>query len=178
LICDKAAPSGLRQFASGMEAAMSYIRKALAERETLRARAHLHWLLWLRAWAALIFLGIFLYGIYFFVKEALRLVSTEIAVTDRRVIRKTGFLERHVMDMQLVNVEAVNLDQDFWGRLFGYGRITLHGTGDDSLATPMIANPLAFQREIESAMSTFQRRKERTPTPASAPAVSSVAPAH
>jgi uncharacterized membrane protein YdbT with pleckstrin-like domain len=159
-----------------MEAAMSYVRKALAEGETLRATARLHWLLWLRAWAALIFLGIFLYGIYFFVKEALRLVSTEVAVTNRRVLRKTGFLERHVMDMQLFNVESVGLDQDFWGRLLGYGRITLHGTGDDSMTTPIIANPLAFQREIENAVSTFQMARLRTPAaaPASAAMIAAV----
>jgi uncharacterized membrane protein YdbT with pleckstrin-like domain len=157
---------------------MSYVRKALAAGETLRATARLHWLLWLRAWAALIFLGIFIYGIYFFAKEALRLVSTEVAVTSRRVIRKTGFLERHVMDMQLFSVEAVNLDQDFWGRLLGYGRITLHGTGDDSMTTPTIANPLAFQREIENAMSTFQTAKPRTAAAAPVAAMSSVAHVH
>ena len=152
---------------------MSYVRKALAEGETLRATARLHWLLWLRAWAALIFLGIVLYGVYFFVKETLRLISTEVAVTDRRVIRKTGFLARHAMDMQLFNVEAVNLDQGFWGRLFSYGRITLHGTGDDSLTTPMISNPLAFQREIEGAMSGAPAEEPRlnaaAPTSAMAP---------
>ena len=143
---------------------MSYVKKALAKGETLRASASLHWLLWLRAWAALIFLGIVLYGLYFFVKEALFLISTEVAVTDRRVIRKTGFLSRHVIDMQLFSVEAVNLDQDFWGRLFGFGRLTVHGTGDDTLTTPMIANPLAFRREIESAMPAGARRN-RQPAP-------------
>jgi hypothetical protein len=56
------------------------------------------------------------------------------------------------MDVQLDNVEAANLDQDFWGTLLGYGRITLHGTGDDSLTTPIIAKPAAFLRQVESAI--------------------------
>ncbi|MGE3249658.1 MAG: PH domain-containing protein [Hyphomonadaceae bacterium] len=131
---------------------MRYVEKTLAPGERIVAHARLHRFAWLRAWAALVLLGIVLWGVYFFVKEAARLLSTEIAVTSRRVIRKTGLFTRHVIDIELSTVEAVGLEQSMLGRMLGYGCITVHGTGDDSLETPAIARPLAFRREIETAM--------------------------
>ena len=137
---------------------MSYIAQALAPGETVRASARLHWMLWLRAWAALIVLGIVIVGIVIFARQVIFNLTTEVAATDRRLIRKYGFLERRVMDIGLENIESVNIDQDFWGTVFGYGRLSIHGTGEQSFVTPLIADPVAFRREIEAAMP--QRRKK------------------
>jgi uncharacterized membrane protein YdbT with pleckstrin-like domain len=131
---------------------MSYIAQALAPGEQVRATARLHWMLWARAWGALIVLGIVLVGVWIFVRQLIFNLTTEIAVTDRRLIRKFGFLERRVLDMGLESIESVQIDQDFWGTVFGYGRLTIHGTGDDSWVTPLIADPVGFRRDIEAAM--------------------------
>ncbi|MDZ4776382.1 MAG: PH domain-containing protein [Alphaproteobacteria bacterium] len=137
---------------------MSYIAQALAPGETVRASARLHWVLWLRAWAALIVLGIVIVGIVIFARQVIFNLTTEIAATDRRLIRKLGFLERRVMDIGLENIESVNIDQDFWGTVFGYGRLSIHGTGDQSFVTPLIADPVTFRREIEAAMPQRQKK--------------------
>lgn len=131
---------------------MSYISTALAPGEAVRAAARLHWILWLRAIAALVLLGVVIVGIVICVQQVVLLVSTEIAVTDRRLIFKTGLLQRRVVDMNLSAVEAVNIDQDVLGRILSYGRVTVHGTGDDTWRTPLIANPVAFRRELQAAM--------------------------
>lgn len=131
---------------------MSYIARALAPGEKVRAHARLHWILWLRAWAALIVLGIVVVGIWIFLQQLIFNLTTEIAATDRRLIRKMGFLERRVMDISLDNIESVAIDQDFWGTIFNYGRISIHGTGEEVLVTPLIADPVGFRREIEAAM--------------------------
>lgn len=131
---------------------MSYITRALAPEERVRATARLHWVLWLRAWAALIVLGIVIVGIWIFLQQLIFNLTTEIAATDRRLIRKMGFLERRVMDISLDNIESVAIDQDFWGTIFNYGRISIHGTGEEVLVTPLIADPVGFRREIEAAM--------------------------
>lgn len=138
---------------------MSYIEQALAPGETVRASARLHWVLWLRAWAALLILGILIIGIVIFVRQVIFNLTTEIAATDRRLIRKLGFLERRVTDIGLANIESVNIDQDLWGTLLGYGRISIHGTGDQYFVTPLIADPVSFRREIEAAMPQRQRKE-------------------
>ncbi len=137
---------------------MSYVTQALAPGETVRATARLHWVLWARAWGALIVLGVVLVGVWIFLSQLIFNLTTEIAVTDRRLIRKMGFLERRVVDMGLESIESVQIDQDFFGTLFGYGRLTIHGTGDDSWTTPLIADPVGFRRDIEAAMPSRRGR--------------------
>lgn len=139
---------------------MSYIAQALAPGEKVRATAKLHWILWVRAWGALIVLGIVLVGVWIFAQQVIFNLTTEIAATDRRLIRKLGFLERRVMDIGLENIESVAIDQDFWGTILGYGRLSIHGTGEEVLVTPLIADPVKFRRELEAAMPQRQRKAE------------------
>jgi uncharacterized membrane protein YdbT with pleckstrin-like domain len=142
---------------------MGYIERTLAPGETVRFRARLHWILWLRAWAALIVLGVLIVGIVIFVRDLIFMTTTEVAITNRRLIKKTGWISRQASELELTSVEAVNLDQSVVGRLLDYGRVQIHGTGDDVWASPLIATPLRFRRELEGALSTLQP----APAPAS-----------
>jgi uncharacterized membrane protein YdbT with pleckstrin-like domain len=150
-----------RKDARGEEYPMSYVKRALTEGETLCQRGRLHWILWLRAWAALVFLGVIVVGIVIFVRDIIYLTNTEVALTDRRLIQKTGFLEKHVSDLLLGSIEAVKIEQGFWGNLLGFGRVEVHGTGDEVWRTPLIADPVGFRREIAAV-----RNRAATPVAA------------
>jgi len=131
---------------------MSYIERALTARETVKFRAQLHWITWLRASAALVLLGILIIGVVIFIRDLLFMTTTEVAVTDSRLIKKWGWLSLHTSELELRSVEAIKLDQSIWGRILGYGRVEVHGTGDDVWTSPLIAAPVRFRREIESAL--------------------------
>jgi uncharacterized membrane protein YdbT with pleckstrin-like domain len=81
----------------------------------------------------------------------LRRASTELAVTDRRVIYKTGLVQRHTVEMNMDKVESVNVDQSLLGRLFGYGTVTVHGTGGGLEPLSNIASPIAFRNHVTAA---------------------------
>lgn len=130
---------------------MSYAERSLAPGETLEARARIHWILWLRAVLALVFLGWILIGIYWCVRDVLFLISTEVALTNRRLIYKTGIFHRHTSDLILTSIEAVKIEQGFWGRLLAFGRIRVHGTGAEVWSTPLIERPVEFRRRIAVA---------------------------
>lgn len=130
---------------------MSYIEKSLGANERVVARAHFHWIYKLQAWLALIFLGIFLVGIWIFAVMMIRMVTTEIVVTTYRFIEKTGWLTLKTNEIALPNIEGVRVSQTFWGRLFGYGHIRVEGTGVDAIEIPTIADPVGFRRAIETA---------------------------
>jgi uncharacterized membrane protein YdbT with pleckstrin-like domain len=132
---------------------MSYVERTLAADETVRLRAKLHWIIWLRAWCALLLLGVLIVGIVIFVRDVILMTTTEVAITNRRLIRKTGWLNWKTSELELTSVEAINLEQSLWGRLFGFGRIQIHGTGDDVWVSPLLVDPLRFRRELESALS-------------------------
>ena len=141
---------------------MSYIQHSLAAGETVRVTARIHWIIWVRAWAALLVLGIVLVGIVIFIHDLIALTTTEIAITDRRLILKRGLLGRSTSELELATVEAVRLNQDMLGRFLGWGRVEVHGTGDDVWLSPLIAQPVQFRRELESALMVASRAAAKT----------------
>jgi uncharacterized membrane protein YdbT with pleckstrin-like domain len=88
---------------------------------------------------------------------------TEIAVTDRRIIYKRGFINRHTEEMNMDKVASVDVDQSILGRILDYGTVHVLGTGgsqavdransDRSVARGIehlhrIASPLALRNAI------------------------------
>ena len=95
---------------------MSYIDESLIEGESILHRARVSW------WSqfGLVLLGVILLivvvGLFFFIAAWVRVRSTEIAITNRRVIAKLGFIKRHTVEINLDKVEALRVEQGFWGR--------------------------------------------------------------
>lgn len=132
---------------------MRYIDSSLASGETILKRGKWPAVFWFGAWAALIFLGIIIVGIFIFIRSVIVMTSTDFAVTDRRIILKRGWLNRSTQELAVESVEGVSLDQSLIARMFGYGRIVVTGTGDAVIVFPPMANPVEFRRAIESARS-------------------------
>lgn len=56
--------------------------------------------------------------------------STEIAVTNRRVIVKRGLIKRRTAEMNMDKIESVTVTQSIVGRLLNYGTVHIRGTGE------------------------------------------------
>ena len=136
---------------------MSYIEKSLASGERIIARAHFHWWYTFKALLALVFLGIFLIGIWIFFDMMIRKWTTEIGVTNHRFIKKTGLFSLSTNEMALPNIEGVKVHQNFWGRVLGYGNLRIEGTGVDAVVIPDIADPIGFRRAIETSKEGEQK---------------------
>jgi uncharacterized membrane protein YdbT with pleckstrin-like domain len=80
-----------------------------------------------------------------------RRCTTEIAVTDRRIIFKRGVLRRHTVEMNMDKVESVNVDQSIMGRIFNYGTVLIHGTGGDLEPLRNIAGPIELRNHVTAA---------------------------
>lgn len=73
--------------------------------------------------------------------------TTEIVITSDRLIYKRGWIARHVEEIALNRIEEVVLDQAVMGRLLGYGRIVVAGTGRGVIGLPSwSADPVRFRR--------------------------------
>ncbi len=86
--------------------------------------------------------------------------TTEIGITSHRLVRKTGFISLKTAEVALPNIEGVRVTQTLWGRLFGYGRIRVEGTGDDHIDVPNIDDPVGFRRAIETAKTLNARERD------------------
>ncbi|MGE0740218.1 MAG: PH domain-containing protein [Hyphomonadaceae bacterium] len=130
---------------------MRYVDASLAPGEIVLQRGKWPGVFWFLAWAALIVLGIIGVGVFIFFAMAIRMWSTDFAVTNRRVILKRGWLNRRTQELAVESVEGVSLDQSLIARLCGFGRVIVTGTGEARIVFPPMANPVAFRRAIETA---------------------------
>ena len=124
---------------------MSYIEESLSEGEQVVALFDLHWvqrlpiLLWC-VLAVTLPLGIYAW---------LKLRCTEIGVTNKRVIVKTGIISRQSEEMRIASIETVEIDQSVWGRILGFGDVRITGKGTSNLVLHRMAQPLDVKRKIE-----------------------------
>jgi uncharacterized membrane protein YdbT with pleckstrin-like domain len=84
--------------------------------------------------------------------------STELAVTNRRVIAKFGLISRRTIELNLSKLESIRVDQTVAGRILNYGSIVLAGTGATLEPIPFIAAPIAFRQAVQSASDDVQAR--------------------
>jgi len=76
--------------------------------------------------------------------------TTEIAITNRRIILKRGFIRRDTAEMHMDKVESVDVNQSLLGRLFDYGDVTVRGTGAGLETLRLIDAPLAFRNHVKT----------------------------
>ena len=91
---------------------------------------------------------ILLVGLIAFLRSWIRKVTTEVAVTNKRVIKKTGLIQRLTAEMNMDKVESVDVDQSILGRLLDYGTIVIRGTGSGLEGLRYIAKPLELRSAI------------------------------
>jgi uncharacterized membrane protein YdbT with pleckstrin-like domain len=87
-------------------------------------------------------------GLFLLVSAWVRRVTTEIVVTDRRILFKEGFLRRRTMEMNMSKVETVDVVQSIPGRIFNYGTILIRGTGSSYEPLSLIGDPLTLRNAI------------------------------
>jgi uncharacterized membrane protein YdbT with pleckstrin-like domain len=86
--------------------------------------------------------------LFSYIRAWFRRRTTEIAVTDRRVIVKRGFIRRHTVEMNMQKVVSIDVDQTIAGRIFNYGAVTIHGQGDSLERLARIDSPLKLRTTL------------------------------
>lgn len=75
--------------------------------------------------------------------------ATEMAVTNKRVLIKTGMASRRTLDVMLSKVESIGVEETFLGRILGYGSVVVRGTGGTPESFVLIANPQQFRHSVQ-----------------------------
>lgn len=84
--------------------------------------------------------------------------TSELVITDRRVLIKVGFIQRHTFEMFISKIESVAVYQSMFGRMLNYGTVTIRGTGGSSESFATIAAPLQFRDAIQLVQSSSEGR--------------------
>jgi len=75
--------------------------------------------------------------------------ATEMAVTYKRVIVKSGLANRRTIELLLSRIESIAIEEPALGRLLGYGTVIVRGTGGTPEVFPQIARPLEFREQVQ-----------------------------
>jgi uncharacterized membrane protein YdbT with pleckstrin-like domain len=147
---------------------MGYVDSNLMQGETVMHRAKLHKIMFF--WPSILAIGLCLVGVWLFTQNHenaiyacicfivailflmpayIIYVSSEFAVTNKRVIVKVGLIRRQTMETLLQRIEAVRIDQTILGRICNYGSITIIGTGGTQEPFDNIADPMGFRRAVQ-----------------------------
>ena len=149
---------------------MTFIEKNLANNEKIVYRAQLHWWIYGRSvllviLGAVIALGLgkheavkiigallVLIGFVGVINAYVRASSSEFAVTNRRIMMKTGIANRRLIELQLNRSEGLVIDQGIIGRIFNYGTIIIRSGGTMEEIFSPVADPYEFKRQINNAI--------------------------
>jgi uncharacterized membrane protein YdbT with pleckstrin-like domain len=166
---------------------MSYVRSVLQPGEHVRYATNLHWTIYLPGLLLLILAAVVYWvghqrltigaGWIWDVLAALVLAgaavalfsawfrrwTTEIAVTDRRVIYKRGFVRRRTIEMHLDKVESVDVDQSILGRIFNYGDIIIRGVGVGIEPFSNVDSPIEFRNHVTAEPLPAPSASAKTP---------------
>jgi uncharacterized membrane protein YdbT with pleckstrin-like domain len=134
---------------------MTYITQTLAKDETLLAEGKISkWSLFHIYCAAAIF-GVSIICLpvsaLLLLYAYLKIRSTEMGITSKRVIRKSGVIVRDTSEIRLNKVESVSVKQGFLGRMFGYGDVIISGSGGNNAVMKGVKDPLAFRARVDEA---------------------------
>lgn len=141
---------------------MSYVNNTLLRGETVRFVGHVHWIIFipvlLLSIAAMVVYFVFdqliisgilsFFALFRFITDVMYFFSTELAVTDQRVIAKFGLISRTTFELNLDRVTTLNVQQSVLGRILNYGNIFIQGMGGISTPIPAIADPLTFRHWV------------------------------
>jgi uncharacterized membrane protein YdbT with pleckstrin-like domain len=149
---------------------MSYVQHVLQPGEEIRHIAKIHWVKFIPGFAVIL-LGLLIFilaeqttswhrfllviaaavallGLAHFLYAWFDRWTTEIAVTNRRIIFKEGFIRRNTVEMHMDKVESVDVAQSILGRLLDYGNVEVRGTGTGFEPLRFVDRPLELRNHI------------------------------
>jgi len=167
---------------------MSYVEKHLIEGETIIYETRLHWIVLVVpvllgllfgltgvgmlvlsgrtaagqtvAHESLIILGaaFLVIALIFIARGFLVRNATEMTVTNKRVFVKVGLAARRTIELLLSRVESIGVEESVIGRMLGYGKVIVHGTGGTPEVFNMIAHPLEFRTQVQQQIEKSQTK--------------------
>lgn len=93
-----------------------------------------------------LYLLLFFAFFYTIIESFIYIKTTEIVLTNKRIITKVGLIQRDINEVNLEKVESFNINQNILQRLFNFGNVEVHGIGKTSINIIGIENPLLFKK--------------------------------
>ncbi len=125
----------------------SYVESVIGKGEVVKYKARISvWGMLPYFIVGLLLLPFFGLGLIYWLVAFIRYKTTELAITDKKIIAKFGFIRRDTIEILLPKVESIQVKQSLFGRILDYGSIVVSGAGNPQAPVPGIDNPIKFRR--------------------------------
>lgn len=150
---------------------MSYISKVLSPGEEIVYMGSISiWSLFSPLLVGFIFilLGYFHYmsfavGFFILCTAAIQYLTTELSITNKRVVSKFGFIQRSTVEINIRRVESIQVQQSILGRMFNFGTIIISGAGNPQAPIPGISAPLVFRSAFVATQDRLHKQDMQRP---------------
>ncbi|MGR0306571.1 PH domain-containing protein [Acinetobacter beijerinckii] len=143
----------------------NYIESNLARDEQVIEKANVSWLsqFWYLLLGFLFLLmgmpaknNFFLVvGVVLIMIAIINVLTTELAITNRRIIAKTGLIRRNTIELKVNRVESLGVNQSILGRIFNFGSIVVKGVGGSNAPIPFISKPMEFRQQVNNYLDSI-----------------------
>lgn len=152
---------------------MTYLDKNLINGEEIIYRTRKHFIIFLPPVILTVMMVIFLLSsnpyvrmlaflpaigaIFSWINEFLDYMTSEFAVTTKRIMMKEGFFVRHTNEARLTTLTNINTNQSLLGQLLNYGTVNINTFGGINDAFPEIPAPVTFQKHVQEQLDKIGR---------------------
>jgi uncharacterized membrane protein YdbT with pleckstrin-like domain len=127
----------------------SYIGNNLVPGEQIVYKGELSlWHLAPRIILGILLLPVFGLGLLLLIGVVIRYKATELAITNKRVVAKFGFIRRSTVEIGIPKIESIQVNQGIFGRIFNFGSIVMAGAGNPQAPIPGISQPMEFRKRF------------------------------
>jgi uncharacterized membrane protein YdbT with pleckstrin-like domain len=127
----------------------TYVEKSLIAGEHVVYQGRLSlWHLAPRIIIGALLVPLFGVGLLILLSVWIRYKSTELTVTNKRVVAKFGFIRRSTVEIGIRKIESIQIHQGLLGRIFDFGSIVMAGAGNPQAPIPGISEPMEFRKRF------------------------------
>lgn len=98
----------------------------------------------------LVGLGLIGYAIF-------RMNTTELAITNKKIIGKVGFFSQSSIELPLNKIESIDIVQTLPGKMFNYADVIIVGSGGSTLKLSAILDAYEFRKNVLEAIDIYAK---------------------
>lgn len=125
-----------------------YVKSTLGPNEVILQETYLHWIIYVPSIILTVF---FPPLVLFFIFTSIVRRTSEFAVTNKRLVHKTGIIGRKIKEVSFSKIESVACNQGILGRILNYGNVVITGSGGSTQTLKSIKAPVALTQSLKQA---------------------------
>ncbi|MDE5616358.1 MAG: PH domain-containing protein [Clostridia bacterium] len=139
----------------------NYVEENLNRNEKIVEKAKLNSLALIPIWiSGILFSWLLFIPTIKAIVATVRFKSTELAVTDKRVVGKIGVFKTKSLDAPLNKIQNASVARTFWGRVFNYSTIKISTASEsDGFYFGYIKNADAFKGMIMNQIEIYEEER-------------------